>query len=403
MKRLGLFVACLAACAAPDRAAEIIRHDSAGIEIVTVPVDAFVALPKWTIDTGTRLFTIGGEDPDQDVDRIGWAVKLDDGKILLAKSGPFEIRLHDSDGRFLRRVARGGAGPGEFSYAWTYRVREDSLLLWDINLGRLTHMQTDGTVLRVTDLNSLPRSMIRGAGGSFADGALALMPLGWYEDSNLARFDGERVIMPIYRVDVDRMSVDTQPGYPGLRIYQGQYTEGGHTSSGPAAFELDGPTVILVTDSGMTVALPDSAEILLRRADGSLHRRTTIPLSGRPVTPEFRELYITSESTRVATNPYGKDYLTNLRRARYPDRLPLFERIHPGPDGEVWLERYWISADSSRDYVALDGTGAPVATLSLPMRRTLRWIGKDIVLATWRDEDDVTYLSAFPLHRTPTH
>lgn len=367
---------------------------------MTVTAAAYNVLPTWTIDTGTRLFTIGGEALDQDVDRLVWAVKLEDGNILVGRMGPAEIRLHAPDGRFLKRVGRSGDGPGEFRHTSLYRAHGDSLLLWDGNLKRLTLLRTDGTVERSSDLRTLPRTIFLGFGGAFADGHLATMPLGWYQDSNVTRLDGERIGMPIYVIDIGRMIVDTQAGYPGFRVYQAEMTEGGQSFRGPAPYELDGFTAILVTDSGMTAAPADRATVLLRRSDGTIRRQTSLPLEGRQVTPELWERYIASESASVAREPFVNEMVANYRKSRVVERMPVFGRIHAGPGGEVWLERSWILADSVRDYVVLDATGAPEATLTLPMGRTIQWIGKDVVLATWHDDDDVTYLSAHPLRRS---
>ena len=392
-------VACIGACTPPDPAAEVTRRDSAGIEIVTVPAAAFAALPAWTIDTGTRLMTIGGEDPDQDVDRIAWAVKLDDENILIGKTSPMEIRLHGADGGFIRHIGRRGDGPGEFRYALPYQVRSDTVLFWDGNQQRLTWMRTDGTVVRTSDFKSIPRTLFLGVGGGLADGKLVTMPMGWYQDTNVSRLDGGRLMMPIYLIDIERMTVDTQPGYPGVQVYQGEAVEAGRTFPTPREYELDGSTVILTTDSGMTVAFPMNASVLLRRSDGTIRRQTLLPLEGRPVTPELRERYIAGESTYVAGRPYGADYLTTLRKARFSERMPVFTKIQPGPAGEVWLALSTISSDTTREFVVLDASGAPAATAGLPAGWNLLWIGKDHVLATWRDEDDVTYLSAYPLHR----
>jgi hypothetical protein len=389
----------VAGCARPVEDG-VIRRDSAGVEVVTVTAAAYNVLPTWTIDTGTRLFTIGGEALDQDVDRLVWAVKLEDGNILVGRMGPAEIRLHAPDGRFLKRVGRSGDGPGEFRHTSLYRAHGDSLLLWDGNLKRLTLLRTDGTVERSSDLRTLPRTIFLGFGGAFADGHLATMPLGWYQDSNVTRLDGERIGMPIYVIDIGRMIVDTQAGYPGFRVYQAEMTEGGQSFRGPAPYELDGFTAILVTDSGMTAAPADRATVLLRRSDGTIRRQTSLPLDGRQVTPELWERYIASESASVAREPFVNEMVANYRKSRVVERMPVFGRIHAGPGGEVWLERSWILADSVRDYVVLDATGAPEATLTLPMGRTIQWIGKDVVLATWHDDDDVTYLSAHPLRRS---
>ncbi|HVX89863.1 MAG TPA: hypothetical protein VG940_13095, partial [Gemmatimonadales bacterium] len=121
----------------------------------------------------------------------------------------------------------------------------------------------------------------------------------------------------------------------------------------------------------------------------------------RPVTEADREAYIARDSIEYSkVSPhFVSDMMKNYREGRFVDHLTPFERALEGPDGELWLERSWLGSDTLKQYVILDGRGMIAATLSLPMRRTLWWIGEDKVLASWRDADEVRHLGLYPLHR----
>jgi hypothetical protein len=88
------------------------------------------------------------------------------GRIVIADDLNHQLSVFDASGRFLRRVGRQGAGPGEFQTPWVLAVdRRDSLFVWDAGQGRVSVFDPEYRFVRdfgvrpqwlVTSLRFLP-------------------------------------------------------------------------------------------------------------------------------------------------------------------------------------------------------------------------------------------------------
>lgn len=137
---LGLVVA-LGACGGSDRTSPAPPG--------ALPEFATTALPDVSIGvvegaSEYELFDVDG------------AIRLSDGRIVVANAGSRELRYFDPAGRFLARAGGNGGGPGEFRYLRRiFRFGSDSVLAvdWDANRlsifdaqGQFVHTTTPGTV-----------------------------------------------------------------------------------------------------------------------------------------------------------------------------------------------------------------------------------------------------------------
>lgn len=108
-----------------------------------IVVQAQPELPQWRLSPAPAL-TIGGDGaPSTEFSRIAAAVRLTKGEIVVADGATQQLRLFDSQGRFLRSFGRRGAGPGEFrSLNWMGRSG-DTLFVYDSRLKRITYVTFD--------------------------------------------------------------------------------------------------------------------------------------------------------------------------------------------------------------------------------------------------------------------
>lgn len=110
-------VLSLAACGAGDRAAgDVVVRDSSGVRIVESPAPTWGRALPWTV-SAEPIVTIGTVEGDAayQLHRVGAALRLSDGRIVVANNGSSDLRYYDSAGRHVRTVGRRGEGPGEFS------------------------------------------------------------------------------------------------------------------------------------------------------------------------------------------------------------------------------------------------------------------------------------------------
>jgi hypothetical protein len=75
------------------------------------------AQTAWVVDP-KPITTIKGADAavGQELLQVSGALRLDDGRIVVANGKPVELRIYGSSGAFLTRIGRRGGGPGEFGY-----------------------------------------------------------------------------------------------------------------------------------------------------------------------------------------------------------------------------------------------------------------------------------------------
>ncbi len=127
-------VALTVGCAPVDmgtRAAAI--ADSAGITIVTNTAPASMAGSAWRVaDRPTIDIGVVSGDAAYEFFRPLGAVRLSDGRIVVANRGTFELRYFDASGKHLVTAGGRGGGPGELmDMSWFSRTVGDSMVVYD--------------------------------------------------------------------------------------------------------------------------------------------------------------------------------------------------------------------------------------------------------------------------------
>lgn len=142
-----------AACAGESTQVSVERTDSAGVEIIlnrlspeSLPLRQVAAEPVF-----------GGE-PTLDgpvlVDVRGLA-RLGDGRIAVASNGTQSVVILDSDAQVVAEFGQEGEGPGEFASVESVISADDSLLVYDPSLRRLTVFSESGVLGRTIDLSTV--------------------------------------------------------------------------------------------------------------------------------------------------------------------------------------------------------------------------------------------------------
>ena len=169
-----LVVVQLCACGgeAPRQLVQV--RDSAGVAIVENSAAAEVELDRWQVPD-SPLLEIGVSQgaAEYQLANVRSAVRLADGRIVVANAGTHEIRFYYRAGGFIRSVGREGAGPGEFRrITWLRRFAADSLAVFDGNSLRITILSNQGDVVRSLNLGQLPGITFPNPIGLFDDGKL---------------------------------------------------------------------------------------------------------------------------------------------------------------------------------------------------------------------------------------
>jgi hypothetical protein len=93
----------------------VVVRDSAGVQIVEYGRDVWDIGSGWTVGSEPML-SLGAADsaPEYEFAGIEGALRLPDGRIVVADAGSREIRFYGADGGFLGATGRRGEAPGEF-------------------------------------------------------------------------------------------------------------------------------------------------------------------------------------------------------------------------------------------------------------------------------------------------
>jgi hypothetical protein len=379
-------------------------RDSAGIRIVENHE------PTWTEGQAWRLSEepvsdIGGleGDPNYELFRVWSAVRLQNGRIVIANSGTTELRFFDANGAYLAASGGEGGGPGEFgSLSWVQAFGTDSLVAYDVMRGRLLIHDSDGRFVRTITTEPLQGGWFARVQGAFADGT-------W-----LARRDGDfgpdtpkGIIRPeveLFRYSANGQTAESVGTFLGTELYIQPLPSGGITMLTPL---FGRSSEFAVYGHRFYVAVNDTYEIKIYETDGKLEtiiRRDAPPLE---VTSEDAELF---DRHRDRIDRIRSPDLRRLIRRAYeemavPATMPAFGSatraripwLRIDNLNHLWLPEYNRPGETVPQWTVFDPAGVLLGTLRFPERFEPLQIGDDFVLGKWQDELDVEHVQLYEL------
>jgi hypothetical protein len=346
---------------------------------------ARVAAAQFTV---TETLRIGGPDdgPYLFADIRGVAPGAN-GSIFVLEYRAQEIRLFDSRGQFVKRVARRGSGPGEIADANGMLVAPNGEI-WvnDPRNARWTIYSPSGEYVRqlvlpipgysyvwdamidlagvVYDPVSVPR-----AGGGYTSVIRRVLPSGTVRDSLPAR------------------ACEVRGTGNGPPYYQARGKTGGGTAQIPF---LPSPVVVWDRRGFIWCSSRDRYEVLQIHAERGDTTRRIVSGSGTiPVSKAERD----SAVDRIRTF-FSKMGAPEPEYGRIPNVKPAIETIDVDDRGRLWVRR--ASTDSRRTMFDLWEVRATApASVTVPWRLSPYFhpiIRGDTILTWAWDEDDVPYV-----------
>jgi hypothetical protein len=377
----------------PDAAAtpDVVRRDSAGVQIVESSESQARAAVAWTLDSvpAVDIGTVEGDERYQ-LFRVTGATQLRDGRIVIVNAGTQQIRFFDQQGTFLHSVGGRGEGPGEYAFPLLVpAVTHDTLWIADFNQ-RLTLLDMQGTLLE-----------------TFVGRARISQPVGVLGASVVTRTGsasaGPNSTEAIVPNDVALMLADPATGaqdtiarldgFDLLLWRQGQ--QFGFTR---VPFDVE-PSAAVAADR-IYIAPGERSEVQVIDSAGALRAIYRIMLPSQPVAQsEFDEVV-----ARAVARAPDEAAAVELRR-RYgtmevPAVRPFFQNLLLDAGGNVWLEEFRADPQATPYWIVLDADGAVLGRLATPRGVTILQIGDDFVLGTMRDESDVEHVVRYSLRRS---
>jgi hypothetical protein len=390
------------------------QRDSAGIRIVENSAPLLSPENAWTV-VSTPSFEIGADERDsmQRLDAVESAVRLDNGRIVLANATDPILRWYDSTGKFAFGAGRFGQGPGEFDggegRAWIYTIWRgggDSLATWEHSPRRMQVFDPNGKFVRavVADLPPLMADMAYPqVVGQFAGGFAMFL---------LDEREGKpRQLGVVIRDSLDLISYGDNGRFnrkiarvPGLSRHYQEVTvpENGRTYQTALAVPFAAPFVIWSDRGRLYYGSGDRYEVVAYDSSGAVRMliRKTLPL--RPLTSAIIEQYKETRRAAVRSNP---ERLRNVENAiqklpPFRDSLPAYRRILTDRDGMLWVQDYNLPTEAQVNWSVFDLEGRWVTTVSIPRTWQVTDIGRNHILTVERDSLDVEKVRMYELRRT---
>ena len=378
-----LLIAAVIACSgdAPDTG--VVVRDSSGITIVENTAPVWPEGHGWRVAQESSL-TIGVlEGPEEyQLFRVRSAIRLDDGRIVVANGGSSELRFYDASGTLLTSVGGEGEGPGEFGrfMGAIWRAEGDSLVIYDYTNGmRLSVFDRNGTFGRAFRLE-LPSTSIPLA-DALIWGNTVVSRSGIYADGG--RADGLRRDSALYCThDMDGTVFDTLGRFPGSELYAQSMGEG---TSVATSRPFGRQPQSAATAEYWYFGSGDRYEIRAYGRSGALARLIRRDVANRPVSQaQMEDIRVRAPGAR--------------RDIPIPETMPAYGRMLGDADGNMWVQEYRVAGEPER-WAVLDPDGRFLGIVEMPAPGRVTEIGSDYVLGVWTDDMDVEQVRLYALSK----
>jgi len=306
--------------------------------------------------------------------------RLRNGVVVVADNKATTVRFFSAAGNLVSSVGRYGSGPREFQLVQLVgHCGTDTLLFVDEANMRFSFLAHDGRFLGTRKYTVPLQRIDCGLSGTVVE----------------ARDRGSS--LPVASV-AHRGTVSVS-----LRSFRDSLSmtvlevAGGERQRWPSA---DGPrplgkkTVIAVGKDVLFIGTGDSAKIRVFDLRGREQR--SIPLAYRAVSIKRSDIqrfleYLAERNPGVSRGRIEDTY----GRLEYPETFPLHGEMLVDPIGRLWVEEYRPPWAATSRWSVVGSGGAVEAVVMLPDRFRLAEVGRDYLLGSWRDEDDVDHVRAY--------
>jgi hypothetical protein len=389
-----------AACGGDARAAggPVVR-DSAGVQIVENTAPAWRDGEGWTVAAEPTV-DIGVADgaPEYQFGQVAGAVRLSDGRIVVADGQAKHLRFFDGAGVHLRTVGRNGGGPGEFqSLSRVLRLRGDTVGAWDSRSDRFSVFDPRGEFVRARTLRAGEGRILSQADGAFADGSLLMSPF-----MSLSFRPGTQVsrdTFALLRYPADRDAADTLGRFAGSQVVSvvgpedGGWAVRSTVPFGPETFRTPRGDLVYVADS-------ERFAVAVYGTDGTLRRVLRAAREPEALTPEEVARY---KEEQLGRTEAGEDRAMTerlLAATPFPQTKSAFTAMVVDAEGAVWLREHATSEDGPGRWTVFDTEGALLGTVETPAGVRVLEIGGDYLLGVWADDLDVQHVRLYRLDKS---
>jgi hypothetical protein len=386
--------AVLAACGGNGSNDRVATNDSSGVSIIESQGPAWPAGNGWHLSTDPFL-EIGQSDgaSEYQFHRVEGALRLDDGRVIVADAGSSEIRFYDRDGTFQNSSGRRGEAPGEYQMITSLGYGPgDSIWVFDYGLRRFTVLTTEGDPVRTLTVGGNLSAL--GAVGRLADGWFVVKE-GWSSGSHSENRQGlTRNPVAVVRTSPNGSVLDTIATVAGREVFLS--SEDGRAVMSAPLFGRN--SAAAVRDDRVFIGDQETLEVMLYTASGALEQIVRVPgvdleLTGSDIERTTNELLANEPVERRA-----------MIRAHYeqmdtPPTRPAYGSLMVDAIGNLWAAEYVRYPDPPTVWTVFAMDGELLGEVHMPHGFQPLHIGKDWMIGVGRDELDVEYVRLYRIER----
>lgn len=364
-----------------------VLRDSLGIRIIENREPAWTEGEHWRVDAepALSLGTVAG-DPSQQLFGVVDAVRLPDGRIVVANAGSSDLRYFDASGAHLGSAGKAGEGPGEFSaLVWLQHLAGDTVAAYDFDLRRISVLDGQASFVRTFQIPPDAQGDRTMAIGLFGDGSVLLQSR------------GGPVSQGAYR---DTLSYFRFTSWDGVVARLGRFPgwEKFFWSQGNTRGLADHPfgrgSFPVAHADRFVLGINDGYEFAEYALDGSPIRLVRREHRLLPVTPEDVARY--KERQLEAAREFWQGLFPHVTFAQ---TLPAYRDLIVDTEGYFWLEEFRRPGDEIPQWTVFTPEGRMLGTLAVPSGLRVFEVGADYILGVWRDDLDVEHVRLHGLRR----
>lgn len=312
-----------------------------------------------------------------------------DSNVFVVDNGSREIRVFGEGGSHARTFGGMGSGPGEFMSTHAAWIHNDTTVVWDVLLGRVSLFHTDGTLIETLAV-STPFTAI--PVGRFADGSFL-------------------VVQPVRHSPMPPGDVQSEPA----RLYRINLQDSMNTRIGTIAWEpmaagispVDaGKSMYATQPYGRTTRFA-VADSFFYENDGSswtVYKRNMagVVIDSLVIAQEAPREITTSDRDRWIERMVAgaeADYRTSVRRfvtsLTLPDHYPTIDALLLDRSQNLWARAF--STDSTRNQWYRVGPDGRTQAANMPPRFRPTMIGYDRIAGVSVDSTNVERITIYRL------
>jgi len=370
-------------------------RDSSGVQIIENTIPAWADGHGWRLSDQPSLdIGVSEGDSDYQLFQVVGALKLSDGRIVIANAGTGELRFFDPSGRLLHKTGRKGGGPGEFQgLTWLGALRPDSLIAFDWRTRRVSIFDSNGGFVRSTTLETLataPPSHIQV--DLFSNGSLLIGAQRLFASPDVGSGVHDDTIYHI-RFEPHGISCDTISRRLGAESYV--LVHDGGLELLPLPFGRSPHTAAY--QSGFYFGRGDSYVIGHYSDEGQLLRSIRKARDEQRVTADDQHQYRKRMTEGIEDDQERRMIENLLADVPFPNTMPAYGNITVDVEGNLWVEDYRLPWDDQSRWTVFDREGTLLGVVHTPPTFKIHQIGSDYVLGRWENELGVEHVRQYEL------